>query len=165
MKIQQWLFELLRKQSVTDGRTHARTTWKQYTPYKQSLRGGGYKDQKLVFKTNYCFMQVKSIAECSKGSILQYFRPSFMIKLPFVIKIFFCLLLSGHFIQVLLYLQLLEEVLLQLLYIIFWDPTWTWVVLRVSCIYYRNVVPSRPLYLQTQSHYSLHLIWTLFAEK
>ena len=27
-------------------------------------------------------MQVKSIAECSKGSILQYFRPS-----PFVIKI------------------------------------------------------------------------------
>ena len=31
-------------------------------------------------------MQVKSIAECSKGSILQYFRPS--LKLPFVIKIF-----------------------------------------------------------------------------
>ena len=31
------------------------------------------KDQKLVFKTNYCFMKVKSIAECSKGSILQYF--------------------------------------------------------------------------------------------
>ena len=31
-------------------------------------------------------MQVKSIAECSKGSILQYFRPSF--QLPFVIKIF-----------------------------------------------------------------------------
>ena len=35
------------------------------------------KDQKLVLKTNYCLMQVKSIAECSKGSILQYFRPSF----------------------------------------------------------------------------------------
>ena len=31
-------------------------------------------------------MQVKSIAECSKGSILQYFRPS--LKLPFVIEIF-----------------------------------------------------------------------------
>ena len=29
------------------------------------------KDQKLVFKTNYCLMQVKSVAECSKGSILQ----------------------------------------------------------------------------------------------
>ena len=27
-------------------------------------------------KTNYCLMQVKSIAECSKGSILQSFRPS-----------------------------------------------------------------------------------------
>ena len=26
---------------------------------------------------NICLMQVKSIAECSKGSILQYFRPSF----------------------------------------------------------------------------------------
>ena len=33
-------------------------------------------DQKLVFKTNYCLMQVKSIAECSKGNILQYLRPS-----------------------------------------------------------------------------------------
>ena len=31
-------------------------------------------------------MQVKSIAECSKGSILQYFRS--FIKLPFVIMIF-----------------------------------------------------------------------------
>ena len=44
------------------------------------------KDQKLVFKTNYRLMQVKSIAEYSKGSILQYFRPS--LKLPFVINIF-----------------------------------------------------------------------------
>ena len=26
------------------------------------------KDRKLVFKTNYRLMQVKSIAECSKGS-------------------------------------------------------------------------------------------------
>ena len=31
-------------------------------------------------------MQVKSIAECSKGSILQYFLT--FIKLPFVIQIF-----------------------------------------------------------------------------
>ena len=28
---------------------------------------------KLAFKTDYRLMQVKSIAECSKGSILQYF--------------------------------------------------------------------------------------------
>ena len=33
-------------------------------------------DQKLVFEIDYCLMQVKSIAECSRGSILQYFRPS-----------------------------------------------------------------------------------------
>ena len=70
---------------------------------------------KVVLKTNYCLIQVKSIAECSKGSILQYFHPSLsyhllslnagqkycrmlqgehsailltFIKLPFVIKIF-----------------------------------------------------------------------------
>ena len=39
-------------------------------------------DQKLVFKTNYRLMQVKSIAECSTGSILQYFRPSLSYHLP-----------------------------------------------------------------------------------
>ena len=51
------------------------------------MQNGHYqKDQKLVFKTNYCLMQVKSIAECSKGkhsAILSTF-----IKLPFGIKIF-----------------------------------------------------------------------------
>ena len=45
-------------------------------------------------------MQVKSIAECSTGSILQYFQPS--LKLPFVIKIFVLSILSGRFTQVLL---------------------------------------------------------------
>ena len=40
-------------------------------------------------------MQVKSIAGCSKGSILQYFRPS--LWLPFVIKIFVLSILSGCF--------------------------------------------------------------------
>ena len=30
----------------------------------------------MVFKTNYRLMQIKSIAECSKGGILQYFRPA-----------------------------------------------------------------------------------------
>ena len=34
------------------------------------------KRPKKVFKTNYRLMQVKSIEECSKGSILQYFRRS-----------------------------------------------------------------------------------------
>ena len=39
---------------------------------------------KLVFKTNFRLMQVKSIAECSKHSAIL----STFIKLPFVIKIF-----------------------------------------------------------------------------
>ena len=45
--------------------------------------------KKKIFKANYRSMQVKSIAECSKGTF---------IKLPFVIKIFvFFLFLSGRF--------------------------------------------------------------------
>ena len=44
--------------------------------------GHSQKDRKLVFKTNYCLMQVKSIVEHS--AILSTF-----IKLPFVIKILF----------------------------------------------------------------------------
>ena len=55
----------------------------------------------MVFKMNFCFMQVKSIAECSKGSILQYFRPSLSYHL--CLRPLFCLFLSGRFTQVLLY--------------------------------------------------------------
>ena len=40
---------------------------------KSVLKGHSEKDRNLVFKTNYHLMQVKSIAECSKGSIMQYF--------------------------------------------------------------------------------------------
>ena len=46
-------------------------------------------------------MQVKSIAECSKGSILQYFRPSLSYHLS--LRSLFCLFLSGRLRQVLLY--------------------------------------------------------------
>ena len=42
----------------------------------------------LVFKTNYRLMQVKIIAECSKGSILQYFRPSLRYHLSLISNIF-----------------------------------------------------------------------------
>ena len=45
-------------------------------------------------------MQVKSIAQCSKGSILQYFLPSLSYHLS--LRSLFCLFLSGSFIQVLL---------------------------------------------------------------
>ena len=47
-------------------------------------------------------MQVKIIAECSKGSILQYFRPSLSYHFP--LRPLFCLFLSGRLKQVLLYL-------------------------------------------------------------
>ena len=40
---------------------------------KTCVNGHSQTDQKLFFKTKYCLMQIKSIAEFSKGSILQYF--------------------------------------------------------------------------------------------
>ena len=40
-------------------------------------------------ETNYCFMQIKSIAECSPWSILQYFRLSLSYHLLF--RSLFCL--------------------------------------------------------------------------
>ena len=49
-------------------------------------------------------MQVKSIAECSKGSILQYFWPSLSYHFP--LRPLFCLFLSGCLRQVLLYINL-----------------------------------------------------------
>ena len=52
----------------------------------------------LVFKTNYRLMQVESIAECAKGSILQYFWPSLSYHVSF--RSLFCLFLSGRFTQV-----------------------------------------------------------------
>ena len=49
-------------------------------------------------------MQVKSIAECSKGSILQYIRPS--LSYHVLLNSLFCLFLSGRLRQVLLYAQM-----------------------------------------------------------
>ena len=40
-------------------------------------------------------MQVKSIAECSKGSILQYFQP--LLSYHLSLRHLFCLFLSGTF--------------------------------------------------------------------
>ena len=63
---------------------------------KPVSNGHSQKDPKLVFKTNYCLIQVKSIAECSKESAT---RLDF-IKLALVIKIFVFLFLSGDHTQV-----------------------------------------------------------------
>ena len=62
----------------------------------------------MVFKAVYRIlriMQIESIAECSKGSILEYFRPSLSYSLSLIPL--FCLFWVGHVIQVLLYLHLL----------------------------------------------------------
>ena len=57
----------------------------------------------LLKKTENWFrlMQVKSIAECSKGSILHYFQHSLSYHL--YLRTLICLFLSGSFTQVLLY--------------------------------------------------------------
>ena len=80
---------------------------------KTCLSGHSKRRPKLVFKTNYRLMQVKSIAECSKGSIyskgsiLQYFGPSLSYHLS--LKVLFCVFLSGRLRQVLLYIIILYE--------------------------------------------------------
>ena len=57
----------------------------------------------MGFKATYRLMQVKSIAECSKWSILQYFRPSLSYQLS--LRPLFYLFLSARFTQVLLYIS------------------------------------------------------------
>ena len=66
------------------------------TCFKRSLK----KNTKIGFQYRV-LMQVKGIAECSKGSILQYFRPS--LSYQFSLRPLFCLFLSGRLRQVLLY--------------------------------------------------------------
>ena len=74
------------------------------TCLKRSLNN----NTKNGFKVNYSFMQVKSIAECSKGSILQYFRPSLSYHLS--LRTLFCLFLSGRLRQGLLYFQIQVQI-------------------------------------------------------
>ena len=54
----------------------------------------------MVFKTDYRLIQVKSIAECSKGSILQYFRPS--LSYQFVLSIFERPFYAGFTVQIMI---------------------------------------------------------------
>ena len=68
---------------------------------KPVLSGHSKRRPKLIFKTYYRLMQVKRFAECSKGSILQYFRPSLSYHLS--LRSLICLFLSGRLRQVLLY--------------------------------------------------------------
>ena len=79
-------------------------------------------------KTNYRLMQVKSIAECSKGSILQSFRPSLSYHL--LLRSLFCLFLSGCLRHVLLYWQPtciyfmfcgVHRLIVRLIFLLKWD--------------------------------------------
>ena len=56
---------------------------------------------KKILMTNGSLKKVESIAECSKGSVLQYFWPALSDNLSW--KPIFCLLECGRFTQVLLY--------------------------------------------------------------
>ena len=73
----------------------------------------------MVFKTYYCLMQVKSIAECSKWIILQYFRPSLSYQLSS--RPLFCLffewpLMTGFTVWLFIYNMYPER------WTIFWFP-------------------------------------------
>ena len=78
-----------------------------YRYSKTCLKRPLSKRPKMVFKTNYRLMQINSIAKCSKGSILQYFRPSFNYHLR--LRSLFCLFLSGCLRQVFLYMYILGD--------------------------------------------------------
>ena len=71
-----------------------------YCTVKPVLSGHTIRRPKLVFNTDNRLMQVKSISECSKGSILQYFRPSLSYHLS--LRSLVCLFLSGRLRQGLL---------------------------------------------------------------
>ena len=75
---------------------------------------------------NSRIMKVKSIAECSNGSILQYFRPSLSYRLS--LRSLFCLLLSGSFTQVLLYNILL------LVHCLLFFPLWLGLIVGSGCM-------------------------------
>ena len=62
---------------------------------KPVLNSHSQKDQKIGFQYDYHLMQVKSIAECSKGSILEYFKPSLSYHLSF--RPMFCLFFEWSF--------------------------------------------------------------------
>ena len=69
--------------------------------HKACVKQPSSKRPKIGFKTDIRSMEVKSVAECCKGSILQYFWPLLSYHLSF--RSVFYLVFSGRFTQVLLY--------------------------------------------------------------
>ena len=77
------------------------TVWLE--PYQLVCKTCLKRPLKKKSKIGYRLMQAESIAECSKGSILQYFRPSLSYHLS--LRSLFCLVLSGRLRQVLLHIK------------------------------------------------------------
>ena len=75
----------LQRLSADTSKERVNTMRNTYT-VKPVLSGHSKRTQKMVFNTDHCLMQVKSIAECSPWSILQYFWPS--LSYHFSIKMF-----------------------------------------------------------------------------
>ena len=120
---------------------------------KPVQNGHSQKDRKLVFKTNYRLMQVKSISECSKGSILQYFWPSLSYHLS--LRFLFCLFLSGCFTQVLLYHILMSRFKLFSL-----PELMICLQILLSMAFHANVSMVTGKYLQTACYIELGCICT-----
>ena len=57
-------------------RSHTGKTSNLVITVKPVISGHADRPPKLVLNIDHPLMQIKSMAECSKGSILQYFRPS-----------------------------------------------------------------------------------------
>ena len=74
---------------------HGKTTLLKAEYSKTCVKRPLSKRPKMVFKTDYRLMQVKSIAESSKGSILQHLRPVLSYSLS--LRPLCCLFLSGRF--------------------------------------------------------------------
>ena len=70
---------------------------------KPVLSGHSKRRPKIGFQTHLSLNAGQSIAECSKGSILQYYWPSLSYHLS--LRSLFCLFLSGRLRQVLLYVH------------------------------------------------------------
>ena len=96
-------YDIMLKSKVKEGGQKVNT----FITVKPVLSDHSKRRSKLVFKTNYCLMQVKSTSECSRGSILQYFWPSLRYSLS--LRHLFCLFLSGSLRQVLLYIHTVES--------------------------------------------------------
>ena len=84
-----YLVSVAKQAGLNLNRSHTpKTARPNYNTVKPVLSGHSKRRPKLVFKTDYRLIQVKSVAECSNGAMKHSAILSTFIKLPFVIKSF-----------------------------------------------------------------------------